>query len=679
MKSKYTHNLNNANIILGIHITFKLGIILILFIIQYTTIWVKEMYLSIIKTSIYIQIFIFLTLCIIMIALNNPNLMDFCYTFLNFFYLVVSILELGIIISEIYFMIQNFQKFIFVFHECPYYRTYKEISDLEYKRTCLYYITDYNNELPHKYICYYNSENEYLNNFCDGLMCRKNNNKQKINENVKCYGNVDKSNINFDKDREFYLKEMELINRYRQSNLYACFRSEKLIKDENIFNKKCPDSNPIRNMIIFLYIDIIIHLLIDFLFIYEFILFQRIKDIYMSLINSRNRIPINASNDEDTRNENSEENKQTFNTDNRISMRSHSQNGSQKENSQTFIVVEGFDNYGNIKDIKNSNRADLNEYIEYYEKSENKNENNCENDNVGILKRSKLLNKNKSKKVNINEKKQLYSNLKMEITRNEEYCINSINFIINKKKRNKNIEEEALNEKNHNTNINIDNKNLISIKINDNKKYKKTNQNNINNSDENNLFNDGIEVLKTKIKKNKSNSKSKINNLSVKVNNSFNISLKKELSQKNIFTNFNRNNSGDKAFEKTFKSLKNDIMKNINKKLKNKNKNLSLSNSSEGIKIKEDEKEEKEEKNNKKKSEDNNKNSDKKNNLSNDYHKGSEKEKNTFDTLDPIVSELSLNEESEKNNLKKDSILNIQSEGKMPNLKFTPIINPNIK
>ena len=440
MKSKYTHNLNNANIILGIHITFKLGIILILFIIQYTTIWVKEMYLSIIKTSIYIQIFIFLTLCIIMIALNNPNLMDFCYTFLNFFYLVVSILELGIIISEIFFMIQNFQKFIFVFHECPYYRTYKEISDLEYKRTCLYYITNYNNELPHKYICYYNSENEYLNNFCDGLMCRKNNNKQKINENVKCYGNVDKSNINFDKDSEFYLKEMELINRYRQSNLYACFRSEKLIKDENIFNKKCPDSNPIRNMIIFLYIDIIIHLLIDFLFIYEFILFQKIKDIYMSLINSRNRIPINALNDEDTRNENSEENKQTFNTDNRISMRSHSQNGSQKENSQTFIVVEGFDNYGNIKDIKNSNRADLNEYIEYYEKSENKNENNCENDNVGILKRSKLLNKNKSKKVNINEKKQLYSNLKMEITRNEEYCINSINFIINKKKRNKNIE-----------------------------------------------------------------------------------------------------------------------------------------------------------------------------------------------------------------------------------------------
>ena len=65
--------------------------------------------------------------------------------------------------------------------------------------------------------------------------------------------------------------------------------------------------------------------------------------------------------------------------------------------------------------------------------------------------------------------------------------------------------------------------------------------------------------------------------------------------------------------------------------------------------------------------------------MSNDYHKESEKEKNTFDTLDPIISELSLNEESEKNNLKKDSILNNQSQGKFSNLKFTPIINPNIK
>lgn len=671
MKSKYTHNLNNANIILGIHITFKIGIILILFIVQYSTIWVKELYLTILKTSIYIQIFIFLTLCIIMIALNNPNLMDFCYTFLNYFYLVVSIIELGIIISEICFMIQNFQKFITFFHECPYYRTYKEITDLEYKRTCLYYIADYNNELPYKYICYYNSENEYLNSFCDGVMCKKNNDKQKINENVKCYGNVDKSSINFDKDSEFYLKEMELISRYRQSNLYACFRSQKLIKDENIFNKKCPDSNPIRNMIIFLYIDIIIHFLIDFLFIYEFILFQKIKDIYMILINSRNRIPINASNDDDTRNENSE-NRQTFNTDNRISMRSHSQNSSQKENSQTFIVVEGFDNYGNIKDSKISNKEDLNEYIEYYDKSD---ENNFENDNVGILKKSKLLNKNK--KVNIYEKKQLYSNLKMEITKNEEYCINSINFIINKKKRNSNIKEETINYKNNN--INKDNQNIIKIKINDNQKIKIKNQNNINNSKENNLFKDGVEVIKTKNKKDKSNSKSKINNLSVIVNNNFSLSLKKELSQKNIFSNFNRNNSGDKAFAKTFKSLKNDIMKNMNKKHKSKNKNLSLSNSSEGIKIKKDEKEEKEENNNEKKSEYNSNNGDKKNNLFNDHHRESEKEKNTFDTLDPITSELSLNDESEKNNLKKDSILNNQSEGKMPNLKFTPIINPNIK
>ena len=61
----------------------------------------------------------------------------------------------------------------------------------------------------------------------------------------------------------------------------------------------------------------------------------------------------------------------------------------------------------------------------------------------------------------------------MEITKNEEYCINSINFIINKKKRNSNIKEEIINDKKNNININRDNQNIIKIKINDNKKKKK--------------------------------------------------------------------------------------------------------------------------------------------------------------------------------------------------------------
>ena len=152
MKSNYAYKLNKVNMILGIHIFFKLVIIFTLFIVLYTTIWIKEIYLTILKSSAYTQIFIFLVLAIVLLSINNPKLFDIYSSFFNYFYLIVSIIELGMIITEIYFLIQNLKNFINIFHECPYYRAYQEISDMEYKRTCLYYIVNYNNELPYKYI-----------------------------------------------------------------------------------------------------------------------------------------------------------------------------------------------------------------------------------------------------------------------------------------------------------------------------------------------------------------------------------------------------------------------------------------------------------------------------------------------------------------------------------------------
>ena len=85
MKSNYERKLNKANIILGIHIAFKLIIILTLFIILFTIIWVKQIYLKIIKSSAYIQLFIFLIIALVMLAINNPKQLDICYPFLNFF------------------------------------------------------------------------------------------------------------------------------------------------------------------------------------------------------------------------------------------------------------------------------------------------------------------------------------------------------------------------------------------------------------------------------------------------------------------------------------------------------------------------------------------------------------------------------------------------------------------
>ena len=85
MKSKYTKNLNKANIVLGIHIAFKLVIILTLFIVLYTTIWIKELYLTILKSSIYAQIFLFLILSMVMLSLNIYLFNSFYIRIRNYF------------------------------------------------------------------------------------------------------------------------------------------------------------------------------------------------------------------------------------------------------------------------------------------------------------------------------------------------------------------------------------------------------------------------------------------------------------------------------------------------------------------------------------------------------------------------------------------------------------------
>lgn len=624
MKSKYAQKLNNINILLGIHIAFKLVIIFTLFIVLYTTIWIKEIYLTIIKTSVYIQIFIFLAVTMVMLAINNPKYFDICTGIINYFYLIVSILEFGIIICEIYYMIQNLKIFINVFHECPYYRTYEEISDSEYKRTCLYYITDYNNELPYKYICYYNSENEYYNNFCDGLICRKNN-KDLINANIKCFGNVDKDSIHFNVDNEFYLKELELIHRYKSSNLYACFRKEKLIKDENIFNKKCPDSNPIKKMLIFIYSDIILHILIDFLFIYEFILLKKIKEIYSNLVLLQSVAHINILPNEDDINSEMNRNKQTFNTDNRDPQSQYTFN-LQRESSQTIIIEPGFQNNNNKQE--NCNRLNMStqnqltqfenvvvDYNEDVDKSEdNKEKETIENN--GVINRKAKIFKLQKRRANTNIDDKLNNNLNymkeinkknnaqrmviVDIKKDEEYGINKINFFIKKKRRKRNTKTRNKNDnlninansneelKTINTNINGNNKN--DIKIIEEKRVQQIDINPRDKSGENesrinSVDNDSINAFKEaqKLKKtvsfpsikrsniktirnrfNQNNLDNDIKNKSniLKGNNNIiNIDFKQEISENISNSQINKNNSEDKIMQN---SLQNDVIKKIN-------------------------------------------------------------------------------------------------------------------
>ena len=639
MKSNYARKLNKANIILGIHIAFKLVIILTLFIILFTTIWIKQIYLKIIKSSAYIQLFIFLTLALVMLAINNPKQFDICFPYLNYFYVIISILQIGIIISEIYFLVKNMQNFLNVFHECAYYRTYEEISLQDYKRTCLYYITDYNNELPYKYICYYNSENEYQNKFCDGIFCKKNNNKNEINTYIKCYGNVDVESINFSGDNEFYLKEIELIHKYKSSNLYACFRKEKLIKDENIFNQNCPDSNPIKKMIIFIYSDILLHL-IDFLFIYEFFLFQKTNEIYSNLVLLQSRAPLDYLPTEEELRNNSNTKKETLYTDNKELM-AHPQTFNtfynQREISQTIIIEPGFKN-NNIINLKKEDRKDLNlqnEYINIEINNDAKKEILDENDddivtneNNGVINRKSKIFKLKKKNNEFNEENEIKNNRKkmiiIDIKKDEELGINRMNFFIRKKTRkkrnrkNKNQDQDQdkdsdskTNKNNHysdeqltqSTNMNEQNKEDNKL-IKDNNKSKKirVNKNEIENKTSLPLNeNKNNKLRKTKLIKNIFNldMKNNSNILLEKKNNNFMVNFKKEFSENNLYTNsLKRNNSGDKIIHN---SLKNDIKKNsninknrnlqINEEKTKKKKNKNLFNSTENEEIKEDEKE----------------------------------------------------------------------------------------
>ena len=506
MKSNYAKKLNYSNMILGIHATFKLVIILILFVVLYSSIWIKEYYLIYVKVSVYTQIFVFLTLAIVILVLNNPQSLDICSNFINIFYLTISILELGIIVIEIYFMIKNLNNFLTSFHECPYFRTYEEITDLEFKRTCLFYSIDNNNELPFKYICYYNSENEYYNSFCDGLICKKNNNKNEINSLVKCYKNIDKNEIKFPFDNEFYLKEFELIYKYKSSNLYACFRKNKIEENKNIFNKKCPDSNPVKKMLIFIYSDFILHLLIDFLFIYEYIKIKKVKEIYSNLVILENANQENILSNEDVMNiqnyfNNSKtNNKKTFNTDN-INQVQYQSYQIQRENAETIIIAPGYKNSeveeiksnyneedNNMTNIIKSTENQINQYhniIIHYNQNEHEIKNNEKNENFGVINRkAKIF--NYKKKTNEENKKddELLGNKKkviiLEIKKEEEYGINRINFFI-KKKNKKNINQKRKKSKNNN----LRKKDLMNGNI--NKNISLNNYNNIHTSKDKNF------------------------------------------------------------------------------------------------------------------------------------------------------------------------------------------------
>ena len=311
MEKKYSKALSKANVLFGVHCLLKGASILLLFIILYSVIWIKEKYLNYIKANIYIQLLIFLFLIAVILSLNNPNFFDICLKCTIYMFLFLSIFQISIIILEFYGVLKNFKSFTKFFHECSYFRSYNDIIESKYQRTCLFYNEDPYSIDKYKYICFYNSEEEYYNKFCDGIICRQNNKfYNNINDYTKCVG-VNINYINFIENSIYYKKEKELFGKKKNKKIYLCSRKTRLDdgfinnndKDKNneskydVKNIECPDNNPSKKYIIFIYIEVITHILADFLFIYEFFVVKNLNKIFFEMKeNSRQQFNINTIN-----------------------------------------------------------------------------------------------------------------------------------------------------------------------------------------------------------------------------------------------------------------------------------------------------------------------------------------------------------------------------------------------
>ena len=301
MEKNYSKALARSNIIFGIHCLVKGILILLLFIILYSIIWIKEKYLNYLKISIYIQLFIFLFLIAVILVTNNPNFFDMCFKCILYIFLFLSIFQIIIIVLEFFGVIQNFNNFRQFFHECPYYRKYNDIIDSKYQRTCLFYNEDPYSEERYKYLCFYNSEEEYYNKFCDGLICKQNNNFfNKENDFTKCLG-ININLVTFPDNSIYFQKEKLLFDKRKNKKFFLCSKKKRIDKfsndddnnnndnnnDDNskykINNIECPDNNPSKKYIVFIYIELIFHISVDFLFIYEFFVVKNLNKLFFDM------------------------------------------------------------------------------------------------------------------------------------------------------------------------------------------------------------------------------------------------------------------------------------------------------------------------------------------------------------------------------------------------------------
>ena len=201
-----------------------------------------------------------------------------CFKSFQILVLILTIINFIIYIIDIFSLVTNFKEFNSYYYDCPYLRKVNEMNDnneiSEYKRTCLSYKILNNNTF--QYICFYNSTDEYINKYYDGLLCKNVNNINDIANNINC------QNINFEniENQEDFNNIKEYMDKSEhKEELYLCTRITEIDKNNKLTGNKCPDKNPIKSYIYLIYEYIFSYFLECLFFIYlNFYLKNIVKD-----------------------------------------------------------------------------------------------------------------------------------------------------------------------------------------------------------------------------------------------------------------------------------------------------------------------------------------------------------------------------------------------------------------
>ena len=554
MENKYSKSLFKSNVFFGIHCLLKGILILLLFIILYSVIWIEEKYLKYIKISVYIQLLIFLFLIALILVINNPNFFDICLNCILYLFLFLSIFQIGIIILELFANVKNLHNFTKFFHECPYYRSYNDILESKYQRTCLFYNEDLFSEEPYKYICFYNSEEEYYNKFCDGIICKQNNDFYNNKEDyTKCIG-ININYISFPNDNIFYQKERQLFDKKRNKKIYLCSRKKRLDnipqnndKDDNrnnnnypkydINNIECPDNNPSKSFIVYIYLELILHIIVDLFFIYEIFIVRNLNKIYYNMNqDNKNQIKSNIINNQLNSSSNNNANVNTPSVNEviiNIDKKKLYNNQSENEEDEK---IEDFKNYNNEDNNRNQKKRKIkiemndNRHINII--NANQNYQICKNKNDDFLNINAIKsprNKGRFKNKRLKEKEKREKRNQIEEENINKYLKNHKNLKSSQLQELINISFD--NSEKNNSNSNEDNN--MQIKINKKKKIKLLNEE----------YKNSPKIIINKINAKKDENENKIiliKNMNIPVNKSVKIGKNKKEEIKND-TNYLKN------------------------------------------------------------------------------------------------------------------------------------------